>query len=292
MNIQMTAPKLSPLTAEQFMRVNDLYYELSKCDVAEKNFKDLKRRFPDWETMAEDLDLFVSEGLIERYDRRYRFCIPTILSSELSKLNNEAMQLKGACDQLSEGAILKLLLSLDEQRSNLYFISDKKLEPDFKLAQVPAETYTFVDLTRNDEVVGLASYFVTQNYEHSPEKEVRSLIGDVDHDFFLILAERTYKQSLEKKPFKETIFSKTLALFNYVKIEPLTGLISAMVNVSHYDESLFKSTLNNVTEALFEQPNQMDIQSEIRYLLFRNELLSTLEKKTYIIATRNEEPHD
>lgn len=218
MSIQSTFPDGSRFNKIDRGHLDSLSDYLSSQSKPEKALRELKQAFPQWLTLAEDLDRYVQLGILERYDRRYRFALPFLTLEDSGVIDSQVTDLRGALMTLSDKVTLKLAQSLLKNGEPCFYLAEEPAHPQWSVWALKGETVTFLDITFNGQISGLASYFKASKEEKTKCHTIRQRIGDVDEAFFTTFTERTYLLLAQKGklPAKATVFSETLKDFKYI----------------------------------------------------------------------------
>lgn len=228
------------VTEEQKVWLNQLYIYLESCEQPEKPLRELKLRFKAWQTMAEDVDLFVKLGILERYDRRYRFCLKSINVEDNLVFQDKAEEIIDGLPTISVKVKLELAQLIGNQRKAAFVIAEESFVSSYKIAESQSETLTFIDVVENDEIVGLASYFNSADKQQHPKAQmILKKIGDVNQEFFMTFSERVLLMLTKESnsPVRQSIFTDTLEEFGYIDYSEDGKQATLTVDVENWTKS-------------------------------------------------------
>lgn len=284
MRIHEIKQNQSLLSAEQWDHLNQLYSDLSQSQISEKPLRTLKGCFPEWGTLAEDIDTFVKLGIMERYDRRYRFCLPTLSPELTNQTEAQVSALLSELDNWLPHQLAILINRLNGASQPTFYLGEEENQPTYVISSLAGEQLHFVDIAKVDEVVGLASYFMNPSQSNPLTTKIRQRIGDVDQAFYVAFTEKTMallEKSVGKK-VKETIFTQTLVDLGYLTLTDETNEVRTIKPIIEWQAS-DEALVQEGYKRCWEQLGDLSAFEEAQTLrLLTQKILARLEGTTYI----------
>lgn len=274
--------------ATNLKSLSQLHSYLSQQQLPEKNFRELKQVFPEWITIAEDLDDYVQLGLMERYDRCYRFSIQTLSPATELSWQQETHDLLTNCQLTTNLMYVRLAQMLQEELTPTVYISDNKQALNKHVACMTSNELTWFDIVDSNEINGIASYFKSSHSQQQAVDSIRQMIGDVDQAFFLNFLEKTLLllNEADEANIKENIFTKVLSYFDYINKNPNTNKFKLQQPIMIDAET---ADYLDAQQLLMKQINDYPSELKKSYVLnaLIQELLVNHSNKKYVLK-RNE----
>lgn len=287
----------SSLSKELSQKVASLSSWMLSNQIKEISLAAIKKQFPKWLTLATDTDILVSQGILERYDRRYRF---NILQVDENMWGDIEKIVTATCQRLStellHDSVTKLacLIEYSKLSQQVYLLVEGSLKSHTFFNFLKTEHFIFLDSPVN---LGYASYFKKEKQISvtSLSQTITKLLGDVNPDYFCEMVGKvagTIKEGANQHMIRRpNIFMESLELLGYTVISDNQKVIfdAHYIDLSQQDlEQEISRFKTKFIEALEECHSQLSyLDSMTLELLMYSYLIDSLEKNKYLFAIKN-----
>lgn len=285
----------SNISEELVKKITNLCNWMINENVTEASLATIKKQFPKWKTLPIDIDILVSQGILERYDRRYRFSVPLLNRTgwyELEKV------VTSSCDkliyQLSHNSVTSLACFIEFAKlpQQVYLAAEGVSEPYKDYHLLRTDNFIYLD---SPSKLGYASYFKENQMKLPPvSHNLTKLLGDVNPDYFCEMVGKvigTIKNQTDYDMVKRpNIFMESLELLGYISLseERKISFDYQYIEVTKRELEKESSQFSNTfTEGLKECQSQLPhLDSEILELLMYRYLISSLQINKYLFAIK------